>query len=350
MSIKISVFSLYKKILENYFSKNRFVIFKRPYEQKIYFYSHNEDNNYGEKKFFLIQDFYQNYTIKIKPKKIFFIEIKKKQYNFLSKNIIHQNVFLNESIKYKNLLDKAIQNIKKGFFKKVVVSRQIKISLKRFFLKESFQRLIYSYPNTFISIWYDLYHGFWIGSTPELLMKYNHKKLRIDALAGTMWNPYSVWTKKEIIEHQIVVKYIVHLLKKYYYGTFFLEKMKIIKLGFIKHLKTTIHFSFIKEHYNFYEILNRLYPTPSICGYPKIKSLDFIKKNEGYQRDFYTGIIGFVHKSNVELYLNLRCAKIQNKQIILYAGSGITIHSHSYDEYLETEKKITSILSKLIFI
>ncbi|WP_185860571.1 chorismate-binding protein [Blattabacterium cuenoti] len=346
---KISPYSLYKKIIKNYSKHNNFVIFKKPYDKKVFFYSHH--HSVGE-ELFLIKNFNHDYTVKIYPKKIYYVYIqefqrKKNKYPiFYEKN----SSFLTYSFEYKNLIKKAIENIKKGFFKKAVLSRSIKIPFRNFDFKNTFIKLIYSYPNAFINLWYDLHHGFWIGCTPELLMKCHNKKLKISALAGTIWGSNN-WKKKEIKEHKIVIKYILDLLKSYKdKGTFFIKKTKIIKIGHLKHLETSIFFSFY-EGPDYYEILNRLHPTPSICGFPKKESLDFIHKNEGYQRNFYTGYIGIVNKKKMELYLNLRCLRIKEdkKEITLYAGSGITIDSNIDQEYIETENKMKNILSQLIF-
>ncbi|WP_185872080.1 chorismate-binding protein [Blattabacterium cuenoti] len=343
MSKKISIFSLYKKIIKNYWDKNKFVIFKKPHNNKIYFYSHS---NSKKNNFFLIKNFDCDYkNIKIVPKKIYYVDILK---FFIKKNYESNYSFLTYSIEYKNLIKKAIEKIQKGQLKKVVVSRSIKIHFHNFYLKKTFQKLIFSYPNAFISLWYDVNHGFWIGCSPELLIKSYQKKLETVALAGTIWNK-NKWTKKEIEEHKIVIKYIVHLLK-YYKGSIFLKKTKIIKMGDLKHLKTSIFFSFLEDP-DYYEIINRLHPTPSICGFPKKESLNFIQKYEGYKRGFYTGYIGIINNNNMELYIHLRCANIQKekKEITLYAGSGITLNSNIDKEYIETENKVKNILSQFFF-
>ncbi|WP_185869470.1 chorismate-binding protein [Blattabacterium cuenoti] len=348
--LKISLFSLYKRIIKNYYMHNSFVLFKKPYEKKIIFYSHY-NKNYVNNKFFLIKDFDDNFTIKIYPKKIYYTDIQK-YYSYINYFIPNfwekHSSFLTYSNKYKKLIEKGVEYIKKGYFKKVVLSRYIKIHFHKFYLKETLQRLILYYPNALVYLWYDIHHGFWIGSSPELLIKCKKKKLKTVALAGTTWGE-NKWTKKEIEEHHIVIKYIVNFLK-FYDGYIFLEKTKVIKTGNLKHLETPISFSFFKEP-DYYEIINKLYPTPSICGFPKKTSLDFIKENEGYKRNFYTGYIGVINEKNMELYLNLRCATIKEdkKKIILYAGSGITINSNVNQEYIETEKKIKNILSQLIF-
>ncbi|WP_185871508.1 chorismate-binding protein [Blattabacterium cuenoti] len=348
MSIEISVFSLYKKVIQNYHRHNNFVVFRKPYDKKIFFYSHY---NYSVTvKFFLIKSFNQNHTIKIFPKEIYYVDIKNiyKEKKIFPFSWEKNSSFLTYSYKYKNLIEKGIDNIKQGKLKKIVLSRSMKIPFRNFYFKNTFTRLITSYPNALISLWYDFNHGFWMGCSPELLMECYNKKLKISALAGTVWG-YNKWTKKEIDEHKIVIKYIIDLLKSYK-GNLHIKDTKIIKTGHLQHLETPIFFSFHEEP-DYYQILNRLHPTPSVCGFPKKKSLDFICKNEGYKRDFYTGYIGIINQNNMELYLNLRCVKIQEekKEMILYAGSGVTIDSNINQEYLETENKIKNILSQLVF-
>ncbi|WP_238784254.1 chorismate-binding protein [Blattabacterium cuenoti] len=330
--------------------RKSFVLFKKPYENRIFFYSQNV-NNKKEKRFFLIGSFNHNNTIEIHPKKIYFINIDD---NFFQKNSINSSNYetnfyvLTYSHKYKNLIKKAIKSIINGFFNKVVVSRFMKFSFRRFYLKKTFQQLIFSYPNAFVTLWYDFPHGFWIGASPELLIKSYDKKFKTISLAGTIFDKKK-WTKKELEEHKIVTEYIVNLLKTYS-GNVFVGKTKITTMGHLYHLKTPISFSFLNRP-NYFEILKHMHPTPSICGFPKKKSLEFIQENEGYKRSFYTGYIGPVDHNNMELYLNLRCAKISmdKKEISLYAGSGITENSNADQEYLETENKIKNILSQLIF-
>ncbi|WP_113738194.1 chorismate-binding protein [Blattabacterium clevelandi] len=357
--IEINIINLYKKVIKKYYNNESFVLFKKPYENKIYLYSCDNNRKIKIKEnFFLIGSFNHKNIVKIYTNEIYFLDIKK----FISKKLINIpssfiDIDINSSLliysyEYKNLLKKAIKFIKNNYLKKVVLSRLIKIPFHNFYLKKTFQKLIFSYPNSFISLWYDFFYGFWLGASPELLMKCNDKKLQTVALAGTIsiLENNNKWTQKEIEEHKIVIEYITNFLKKYYSGILSIGKTTTINLGTIQHLKTPINFSFFKKP-NFFEILKNMYPTPSICGYPKKKSLDFIQKYEGYHRNFYTGYFGPVDKINMELYLNLRCAKIKmdRKEINLYAGSGITMHSNAEQEYLETENKIKNIFSKFIF-
>ncbi|WP_185877243.1 chorismate-binding protein [Blattabacterium cuenoti] len=345
---KISVISMYKKIIQNYKDRNKFVIFRKPNENKIFIYFNcNYCNN---ESFFLIKSFDNNKTIKIFPKKIYYVEINKNNINnYYNKNNLFIKNFLkkNFSYEYKNLIKLAIKKIENSIIKKIVVSNNVKIPMKyeKINLKKTFEKLLIFYPNTLISLWYDSKYGFWIGCTPELLIKYQNNILKTTALAGTIWGNKK-WTKKEITEHKIVIDYIINSLKcykKYLY----IDKTESLDIGNLKHLKTNIYI-YNYKNFNYFNILEKLYPTPSICGYPKYESMNFIKKYEKHNRNFYSGYMGLIDKDYIELYVNLRCAEINKKKIILYAGSGIIINSKIYQEYLETYKKIESIISNII--
>ncbi|WP_185878307.1 chorismate-binding protein [Blattabacterium cuenoti] len=350
--VNINVINLYKKIIENYWNNRSFVLFKKPYEKKIYFFS-QEEKSKKENNFFLIVSFNQNYTIKIYTKKIYFLNIEnpKKMDNLIFSLKNRRSSLLIYSKKYKNLIEKTIETIKKNRdFEKIVLSRCIKIPFHNFYLKKTFQKLIYSYPNAFITLWYDFNHGFWIGASPELLVKCNEKELKTVALAGTIWGNHR-WTKKEVEEHNIVIKYFVNFFKKFS-GNLYVEKTRILNIGHLHHLETPISFYFLEKP-NYFKILDDMSLTPSICGSPKYNSLNYIQKYEGYQRNFYTGYFGPVYDGGdrIELYLNLRCAKIKmdKKEFFLYAGSGITKDSEANKEYVETENKFKNILSQFIF-
>ncbi|AER40721.1 MAG: chorismate-binding protein [Flavobacteriales bacterium] len=354
--IRVSITSLYKKIIKKYWKNESFVVFKKPCENRIYFYSKKNETSKIKENFFLIGSFNHDTIIRIYTDKIYFVDIEN---IFSIKTLINHNdffsyqeisSFLIYSHTYKNMIKKAIEFIKNKYFKKVVLSRLMKISFHNFYLKETFQRLILSYPKAFVTLWYDFDHGLWLGASPELLMKSHGKKLKTVALAGTIPIGNNNWTKKEIEEHEIVVRYIVNFLKKHYSGILSIQKTRIMDLGTIHHLETPINFYFFKNP-DYYDILYHMYPTPSICGFPIRSSLDFIQKNEECNRNFYTGYFGPVNGMNMELYLNLRCARIRmdKKEITLYAGSGITRSSNVDKEYLETENKIKNILSQFFF-
>ena len=93
--------------------------------------------------------------------------------------------------------------------------------------------------------------------------------------------------------------------------------------GALSHLKTDFHFS-LKDNKNLGDLLKVLHPTPAVCGLPKEEAYRFILENEGYDRKYYSGFIGWLDpEGRTDLYVNLRCMHIEDEQLTLYAGGGL---------------------------
>ena len=88
------------------------------------------------------------------------------------------------------------------------------------------------------------------------------------------------------------------------------------------------------------DILFSLLPAGSITGAPKKKTLDIIAEAEGYDRGFYTGVMGICKDGNVESAVMIRfIEKDENGQLYFKAGGGITAQSDWDDEYNEVIQK-----------
>ena len=88
------------------------------------------------------------------------------------------------------------------------------------------------------------------------------------------------------------------------------------------------------------EFINKLQPTPAVCGLPKDRALDLIMKTEQHNREYYAGFCGpinYLHKT--DLFVNLRCMKILKGQFALFVGGGLTAKSEPEKEWAETELK-----------
>ena len=97
-------------------------------------------------------------------------------------------------------------------------------------------------------------------------------------------------------------------------------------------------------------LIDKLHPTPAVCGLPKETAKQFILKNEGYDREFYTGFLGELNidfrtfkKDNSDLFVNLRCMEVEKNTATIYVGCGITKDSIPEMEYIETVNKSMTI-------
>ena len=79
-------------------------------------------------------------------------------------------------------------------------------------------------------------------------------------------------------------------------------------------------------------------------------SKEFILSNETYDREFYTGFLGELNykKDNAtNLFVNLRCLKLENLNAAVFVGGGITAGSNAESEWKETQAKSRTMLNLL---
>lgn len=113
--------------------------------------------------------------------------------------------------------------------------------------------------------------------------------------------------------------------------------------GALSHLKTDFHFS-LNDSQRLGDLLKLLHPTPAVCGLPKEEAYRFILDNEGYDRSYYSGFIGWLRpEGRTDLYVNLRCMNVKEDSLTLYAGGGLLASSELDDEFQETEKKMQTM-------
>lgn len=248
---------------------------------------------------------------------------------------------------FETLVQKGIDAIAKGTFKKVVLSRKEIVDLSNFDLVSIFEKLIQSYPTAFCYCWFHPKIGLWMGATPERLLKANNKKFYTMALAGTQkiqGKAEVVWEKKEIDEQQYVTDFILDNLKNLT-SEEIVSSPYTLEAGTLAHIKTDIEGE-INENSSLKQVVSVLHPTPAVCGLPKDTAKDFILENEGYDREYYTGFLGELNKEGFnknelksDLYVNLRCMQIKDNEAYLYVGCGITKDSIPEKEWRESVNK-----------
>ncbi|HEY9047424.1 MAG TPA: chorismate-binding protein [Ohtaekwangia sp.] len=259
---------------------------------------------------------------------------------------------------YISLVTTGIQEIEKGIMEKIVPSRTKVIDLPlEFDIVQSFQNLCRSYPNALISFVSSPETGSWLGATPEVLVGVEDKSIfRTVALAGTQ--PYQeginlksvAWTQKEIEEQALVERYVISCFKKIRVREYDEHGPKTVVAGNLMHLKSdfTVDMKAIDFPQLGSVMLQLLHPTSAVCGMPLEPALEFLKKHEGYNRQFYAGFLGPVNVSgNTNIFVNLRCMQLLDSKAILYAGAGVTIDSIPEREWSETEIKFNTMLNIL---
>ena len=93
-------------------------------------------------------------------------------------------------------------------------------------------------------------------------------------------------------------------------------------------------------HAHLGDILSSLLPAGSICGAPKIKTLEIIRKTEIYERGFYTGVFGYFDGNDLRSAVMIRFIEKNGSDFQFKSGGGITFSSDPIKVYQELIDKV----------
>jgi len=241
-------------------------------------------------------------------------------------------------------------SISTGSFQKAVLSRiRVIEGDHTSIIPKLFQRICQKHPNAFVYLLKSEDH-FWLGASPEPLLRLRERKLSTVSLAGT--RPYAEkhmdinrWTAKEVLEQEYVTRYIHDVLHAFQVRDYRVSSPYVKKAGNLVHIRTDFSFDLDAITGRLWEFVDAMHPTPAVAGQPKEDAIRFIKNLEPHDRDYYTGFLGPLNQDvEIDLFVNLRCLKITPGYLSLYVGGGITLDSEPVDEWDETQWKVESLM------
>lgn len=196
-----------------------------------------------------------------------------------------------------------------------------------------------------------------IGATPEMLVRLRNGILETEALAGTiandLHNPEMLAAQlladaKELREHRFVVDFIVGKLRSSGLNPRFPQTPNVRRLPNVFHLHTPIEAAVPAQTVSLGEIAAELHPTPAMCGVPAQAAEKFICENEPVPRENFSAPVGFLDANGNGFFaVAIRCAKIFDGKIRLYAGSGLVCGSSPQKEFDEIEAKLSALSALL---
>ncbi|CAM4308222.1 aminodeoxychorismate synthase component I [Cytophagaceae bacterium 50C-KIRBA] len=186
-------------------------------------------------------------------------------------------------------------------------------------------------PEPFIHIENNKIQAFPMKGTLAINEKNHPEDLRIDA--------------KEQAEHATIVDLIRNDISRVAYP------IQVEKYQYIEEVKThsqdlwqmsSLISGELMPHLKnrFGSILKAMLPAGSITGAPKVATMDIIEKAEGYDRGFYTGIMGKFDGTSLDSGVLIRFIEQINQKLVFKSGGGITVFSDPEKEYLELIQKI----------
>ena len=221
-------------------------------------------------------------------------------------------------------------------------------------LESLFCRACRLYPRLFVALVYTPQSGMWLMATPEILLKGDGSNFSTMSLAGTQRAEPSrtiadypvegvAWSKKNQEEQQYVTDYIERCVATFT-DDYALKGPYTTMAANLYHLRTDISFRLSDTHH-LGDVLDKLYPTPAVCGIPKTETREFILSHEHQPRKYYSGFVGPLSTDGkTRLFVSLRCMNIlENGTCELYAGGGLLKESDMETEWRETKAKMQTI-------
>ncbi len=312
------------------------------------------------------------YEKNIKPEKLYINIVNK--INNLTKELVKSSLVLKNSNKkylYKkpksnlskgmffNMVNKAKKYIFEGDIFQVVLSQRFKTSflLPPFELYRSLRSLNPSPFLFYMNFKDDKQSSFsLIGSSPEILVKLENKKITIRPIAGTRVRGKNVKEDmllkndllsdpKELAEHLMLLdlgRNDVGRIAKVN-SVKVTEKMKVEFYSHVMHIVSNVT-GIAKNTKNIINILMSGFPAGTVSGAPKIRAMEIINELEPESRGIYAGCVGyFSANGDMETAIVLRTAVIKDKVMFVQAGAGIVADSIPKNEYNETINKAAAL-------
>ena len=283
------------------------------------------------------------------------ISSKSQNYNYGNANLSLDDFYKSF---YKNypLLNKqisaAIKLINDGCIEKLVLGSKLIFQLKKKLnIIQILHKLRLSQANACRYLWKRNKENIIFGASPEKLFSLKEKVLQLEAIAGTEKIGFDMDTflrsDKNLREHNFVINYLIENLKFLNIRNYKKEEIKVKEFGNIAHLCTLISAEVNKICP--FVLLEKLHPSPAVCGFPKEKALDYLDSLENFDRGNYASPFGWVDvEGNADFRVALRGARILNGEIEFIAGSGLVKGSICEKEIDEIKLKLAS-LANLIF-
>ena len=241
---------------------------------------------------------------------------------------------------------KFIDKIKNGEVDKLVFARPLATDREDADLLAIFKQLSDKYPETFV-YWLNVpSECIWIGATPECFLKREKSAISTVALAGTTQTTDSIkWSDKNKREQNFVTDFLTNIFNEAGCISWNKSQPHTVKAGALSHIRTDFCAT-VPDNFDIAQLIEKMHPTPAVCGMPKDIAKETIIEGEGFDREYYSGIIGTTDgPESLDLFVNLRCMKVQKDKFVLFAGGGITAESTAEDEWNETELKAQTLLS-----
>ncbi len=192
-----------------------------------------------------------------------------------------------------------------------------------------------------------------VGATPEMLIAFDGKTARTEAVAGTEPRRGAdlaeasrlLASDKDRREHALVVNAISAELTALGLTVVAADEPRLRTLTHLHHLVTPM-LGTATRSVHVIDLVARLHPTPAMGGVPREAALRFARENEPVPRGHYASPVGWVGAGGRGAFaVGIRSALLLPDRALLFAGAGIVRGSLPDLEVSETSAKLLTMLA-----
>jgi anthranilate synthase component I len=196
-----------------------------------------------------------------------------------------------------------------------------------------------------------------IGSSPEMLIRVEKRRLMTVPIAGTRPRGMSreederladelLHDEKERAEHVMLVDLArndIGCVSKY--GTVQVNDfMSIEKFSHVQHIVSTVS-GVLKDNLDCFDALKACFPAGTVSGAPKVRAMQIIEDLEKHRRGIYAGAVGYIgFNRNMDFAIGIRTIITTGGKAHVQVGAGIVADSNPENEWNETESKSRAML------
>jgi isochorismate synthase len=218
-------------------------------------------------------------------------------------------------------------------------------------------RLRDGYPECFV---FSMRSGdaVFLGASPELLVGLADGHVHSLGLAGSTprgatpeederFGAALMASAKDRIEHETVVRAIRERLEGATDSVRAPNQPQLRRFHNIQHLATDISGQ-ARPGVHILDLVQRVHPTPAVCGWPSDRAREVIAEHESFDRGWYAGPVGWVDgQGDGEFAVALRSALLSGDRAWLFAGNGIMGDSDPESELAEVQLKFRPLAEAL---
>lgn len=198
--------------------------------------------------------------------------------------------------------------------------------------------------------------GALLGASPELLLRKEAEQFSSLPLAGSARRQPDdmldreagnklLASEKDRHEHELVTQAMKTVLAPRSHSLTLPDSPQLVTTPTLWHLATPVEGVALAEE-NALTLACLLHPTPALSGFPHQAAKKLIAELEPFDRELFGGIVGWCDaQGNGEWVVTIRCARIHERNVRLFAGAGIVPASSPLSEWRETGVKLTTMLN-----